>query len=74
MAFDGDIVPDAQRRIEAAQHAYASGRGTFDAIITARRSLLEAKLQRLSLAVEAVRAQVRIRYFTDTTNLGVESP
>lgn len=62
-AFDRDIVPEAQRRADAAQTAYAAGSGSFDAVLTARRSLLEVRLQRLALAVDAARAQVRLQYF-----------
>ncbi|WP_029920251.1 TolC family protein [Nevskia soli] len=62
-SFDRDIIPDAQRRVDAAQAAYAAGGGAFDAVLTARRSLLDTQLQRLSLAVDAARAQVRLQYF-----------
>ncbi len=62
-SFDSTIIPDAQRRVDAAQAAYASGGGAFDAVLMARRSLLDTQLQRLSLAVDAARAQVRLQYF-----------
>ena len=61
--FDSDIIPDAQRRIAAAQASYAAGRGALDAVLMARRSLLDMQLQRLTLAVDAARAQVRLQYF-----------
>ena len=61
--FDSDIIPDAQLRMAAAQAAYAAGRGAFDAVLMARRSLLDTQLQRLALAVDAARAQVRLQYF-----------
>jgi cobalt-zinc-cadmium efflux system outer membrane protein len=61
--FDNDIIPDAQRRVAAAQAAYAAGRGAFDAVLMARRSLLDTQLQRLALSVDAARAQVRLEYF-----------
>ena len=61
--FDADIIPDAERRVAAAQAAYAAGRGAFDAVLMARRSLLDIQLQRLGLAVDAARAQVRLQYF-----------
>jgi len=61
--FDSDIIPDAQRRVAAAQAAYAAGRGAFDAVLMARRSLLDTQLQRLARAVDAARAQVRLQYF-----------
>jgi outer membrane protein TolC len=61
--FDTTILPNAARRIEDARSAYAAGRGSFDAVLLARRSLLDIQLQRLALAVEAARAQVRLQYF-----------
>jgi outer membrane protein TolC len=60
--FDSSILPDAQRRAETARSAYESGRGDFDAVLAARRGLLDAQLQRLALAVEAARAAVRLHY------------
>jgi outer membrane protein TolC len=62
--FDASILPDAQHRIEAARSAYQAGRGTFDAVLLARRALLDVQLQRLSLAVESARAQVRLDYWS----------
>ncbi len=61
--FDTTIVPNATRRIEDARSAYEAGRGSFDAVLLARRGLLDIQLQRLALAVEAARAQVRLQYF-----------
>jgi outer membrane protein TolC len=62
-AFDADIIPAARRRAEAAQAAYAAGGSSLDAVLLARRSLLDLQLQRLALAVDAARAQVRLQYF-----------
>jgi outer membrane protein, heavy metal efflux system len=62
--FDSSIIPDAKARIEAARGAYQAGRGGFDAILSARRSLLDVQLQRLALAVEMARAQVRLDYWS----------
>jgi outer membrane protein TolC len=61
--FDTAIIPNATGRIEDARSAYGAGRGSFDAVLLARRSLLDIQLQRLALAVEAARAQVRLQYF-----------
>lgn len=63
--FAQSILPDAQRRVDAARGAYAAGRGSFAEVLAARRGLLEVQLQRLALNVEAARAQVRLRYFLD---------
>ncbi len=62
--FDTSIIPDAQRRIEAARSAYQADRGNFDVVLLARRGLLDVQLQRLALAVEAARAQVRLDYWS----------
>jgi outer membrane protein TolC len=72
--FDASIVPDASRRVEAARSAYQSGRGSFDAVLLARRSLLDVQLQRLALAVESARAQVRLDYWSASQTLAGESP
>ncbi len=61
--FDTAIIPSATRRIDDARSAYESGRGSFDAVLLARRGLLDIQLQRLALSVEAARAQVRLQYF-----------
>jgi outer membrane protein, heavy metal efflux system len=72
--FDASIVPDASRRVEAARSAYQSGRGSFDAVLRARRSLLDVRLQRLALAVESARAQVRLDYWSASQTPPGESP
>jgi len=72
--FDASIIPDAGRRVEAARTAYQSGRGTFDAVLLARRSLLDVQLQRLALAVESARAQVRLDYWSASKAYSGESP
>jgi len=72
--FDNVIIPTAARRIEDARSAYQAGRGSFDAVLMARRSLLDVQLQRLNLAVEAARAQVRLHYFTAPQDRVGETP
>ena len=72
--FDATIVPDAKRRIDAARAAYRSGRGSFDAVLLARRSLLDVQLQRLALAVETARAQVRLDYWAARQPTAGETP
>jgi outer membrane protein, heavy metal efflux system len=72
--FDASIIPDAQHRVDAARSAYQSGRGSFDAVLLARRSLLDVQLQRLSLAVESARAQVRLDYWSASQISSGESP
>jgi cobalt-zinc-cadmium efflux system outer membrane protein len=67
--FDNEIIPEAQRRTAAAQSAYAAAKGSFDAVLLARRTLLEIQIRRLALIVEAVRAQTRLQYFASTGEL-----
>ncbi len=72
--FDTHIIPDAARRIEDARTAYAAGRASFDAVLLARRSLIDIQLQRLALFVEATRAQVRLQYFASSQDLPGDAP
>jgi outer membrane protein, heavy metal efflux system len=72
--FDASIIPDAKVRIEAARSAYQAGHGSFDAILLARRSLLDVQLQRLALAVEMMRAQVRLDYWSASQISSGEAP
>ena len=67
--FDAALLPDARRRIDAARQSYAAGRGSFDAVLTARRAALDVQLQRLALAVEWARLRAsRALPDTSTTN------
>jgi outer membrane protein, heavy metal efflux system len=72
--FDASIIPVATARVEAARMAYQAGRGSFDAVLLARRSLLDVQLQRLALAVESARAQVRLDYWSASPNSSGDSP
>jgi outer membrane protein TolC len=72
--FDASIIPDAARRVEAARNNYQAGRGSFDAVLLARRGLLDVQVQRLALAVESARAQVRLDYWSAAKAPSGESP
>jgi cobalt-zinc-cadmium efflux system outer membrane protein len=72
--FDASIIPDAERRVETARSAYQAGRGSFDAVLLARRALLDVRLQRLALAVESARAQVRLDYWSAAQTPAGEVP
>jgi cobalt-zinc-cadmium efflux system outer membrane protein len=72
--FDASIIPDAERRVETARSAYKAGRGSFDTVLLARRSLLDVRLQRLALAVESARAQVRLDYWSAAQPPAGEAP
>jgi outer membrane protein TolC len=72
--FDASIIPDAERRVETARSAYQAGRGSFDSVLLARRGLLDVRLQRLALAVESARAQVRLDYWSASQTPAGEGP
>jgi outer membrane protein, heavy metal efflux system len=72
--FDVSIIPDAERRVETARSAYQAGRGSFDTVLLARRGLLDVRLQRLALAVESARAQVRLDYWSASQTPAGEGP
>ena len=72
--FDASIIPNAKCRVEAARSSYQAGRGSFDAVLLARRSLLDVQLQRLALAVESARAQVRLDYWSAAQVFSGETP
>jgi cobalt-zinc-cadmium efflux system outer membrane protein len=72
--FDASIIPDAERRVETARSVYQAGRGSFDTVLLARRGLLDVRLQRLALAVESARAQVRLDYWSAAQPPAGETP
>ncbi len=61
--FDDSILPQAKKRVNAALASYQSGRGDLNAVLDARRAELDLELQRLSLRVDAARAQLQLQYF-----------
>ena len=72
--FDSVIIPDARRRVDAARNVYAAGKGAFESVLLARRGQLEVQLQRLALAMEAARAQVRLDYLTASHTIPGDAP
>lgn len=61
--FDNIVLPQARARVDAAMASYSAGRGTLTALLDARRSLLDVQLQRLTLAVDALRNRLNLEYF-----------
>ena len=61
--FDERVLPQARTAAQAAQAAYAAGQGTLAGVLQARQATLDAELQRLELAVDSIRAQLRLQYF-----------
>jgi cobalt-zinc-cadmium efflux system outer membrane protein len=72
--FDASIIPDAERRAETARNSYKAGRSSFDTVLLARRGLIDVRLQRLALAVESARAQVRLDYWSASQTPAGEGP
>lgn len=61
--FDELVLPQARARVDAATISYGAGRTTLSALLDARRSLLDVELQRLTLAVDALRNRLTLDYF-----------
>ena len=61
--YDEFILPQSQQRLDAALAAYGAGRGMLMPVIEARRSLLEIRMQRLDLELDAARHEVELQYF-----------
>jgi outer membrane protein TolC len=61
--FEHSILPQARSRVDATIAAYQSGQGNLSTVLDARRSELDLQLQRLSLQVDATRAQLQLQYF-----------
>lgn len=61
--FDERVLPQTRTAAQAAQAAYGAGQGSLAGVLQARQAALDAEMQRLELAVDAIRAQVRLRYF-----------
>jgi outer membrane protein TolC len=61
--YDEAVMPPARGRVDAALSDYRAGRGSLVAFLDARRSLLEADLLRLDLAVQVALDRLQIAYF-----------
>lgn len=64
--YDETILPQARQRLEAAMAGYGAGGGTLTSVLDARRSLLDIRMQRLELQLDAARHQVQLEYFAPT--------
>jgi outer membrane protein TolC len=54
--YDGEILPRAKERIEAALAAYRTGRADLQQVLDARQAELQLRLQKLALETDRVRA------------------
>jgi outer membrane protein TolC len=66
--FDQSLLPLARQRTHASLAAYSGGQGTLAAVLDARRSELELKLQQLQLAADQARAYAQLLYFLPEEN------
>jgi cobalt-zinc-cadmium efflux system outer membrane protein len=61
--LDARILPDAQARIDALLAAYRGGKTELAPVLEGRRSLTEARIQRLAIEVAQAKARAAIEYF-----------
>lgn len=61
--FDARILPDAQARIDALSAAYRAGRAELGAVLEARRTLTDSRIQRFAVEVARAKARASIAYF-----------
>lgn len=66
--YDEAILPDAQRRAEAALSAYGAGSGPLVPALDARRSLQDVRMQRLDLLADSTRHQINLQYLAPEEN------
>ena len=62
--YDSAILPQAQQRLDSALATYGSGSSTLAAVLDARRSLLEIRLQKLELEFDSAKHQNNLAYFS----------
>ena len=61
--YDTAILPQAQQRLDSTLAAYGAGGSTLALVLDARRSLLDVRMQRLELELDAAMHQVKLAYF-----------
>jgi outer membrane protein TolC len=59
------IVPDAQKRLDALLAQYGAGATSLANTLEARRALIEARMQELTLRAAHARARIALQYFED---------
>jgi outer membrane protein TolC len=59
------ILPDAAARLQALVAQYGAGASALAGVLEARRALIEARMQELSLRGAQARARVALQYFED---------
>jgi outer membrane protein, heavy metal efflux system len=59
------ILPDARARLEAQLSQYGAGAAPLASVLEARRSLVEARMQELTLRAAQARARIALQYYED---------
>ena len=60
--YDATLIPLAAERTRAASTAYRSGTGSLAAVLDARRSEIDAGIERVKLELDAARTWARLHY------------
>ena len=70
--FNGQLIPTAQQRTQAALTSYRSGKGDLAAALSARRDEIDVRMQALALEQDTARLWAQLHYLipdsTPTTN------
>ena len=66
--FDSALLPLARERAQLALAAYRGGQGQLSAVLEARRTEIDLRLQQLQLAAEQGRAYAQLLYFLPKEN------
>ncbi len=59
------ILPDARTRLEAQLSQYGAGSASLAGVLEARRALVEARMQELTLRAAQARARIALQYYED---------
>lgn len=73
--YDESIVPLTTERTQAAIAAYRGGpttNGTLSAVLEARRTEIDARMERLRLEMDTARLWAQLNYLTDPTSAGAQ--
>jgi outer membrane protein TolC len=62
--FNGQLIPTAQQRSQAALTSYRSGKGDLASVLAARRDEIDVRLQALTIEQETARLWAQLNYLT----------
>jgi len=72
--YDASLLPLAADRIDAAVAAYRGGTGSLTAVLEARRSQIDTRLERIRLEQEAARLWAQLNFLVPAGHGTAESP